>query len=382
MVEFFSDEFLAFDIPFVFDLYLRLLDYLFVHSVFLDEFFQFRQDLLKRFETRIVAHQDVVQLATLCQRVRSDRFQIVVNFGCFDTQVTCKCYKRFYERFFLHEFCISFLRNQTDFVPERSEPQVGIVLSQQDAVFGARGEHAVGLVYSFGYQVVDQHSDVGFVAADHNGLLPCQCPVCIDSGHQTLCRRLFVPGRAIDLSGEVETCHPLGFERMVQLCGRKIVVFYGISRSVDVQIFESVDLMQRFPLHLPRQRRRKSVEVVFVCRAAFGLEEQLVLFLVGERAEFVFDRGTVARPYTPDRAVEQGRFSESAAQCLVHLGRGVDQIAGHLLLNGPDLRCERELGRFLVSVLGFEPGKVDRACIESCRGTGLHPPGFESHAAQ
>ena len=44
------------------------------------------------------------------------------------------------------------------------EPQVGIVLAQQDAVLRAAGEHAVGLFGPLGDQVVDQHADVGLIA--------------------------------------------------------------------------------------------------------------------------------------------------------------------------------------------------------------------------
>ena len=45
------------------------------------------------------------------------------------------------------------------------EPQVGVVVAQQQPVLGARGEHAVGLVDALGHQVVDQHADVGLVAS-------------------------------------------------------------------------------------------------------------------------------------------------------------------------------------------------------------------------
>ena len=67
--ELLGDEFLAFDIAFVLDLYLRLLDHFGVHFVISNEFFQLRKNSLQRFEGDIVAHQDVVKLPALRQRL-------------------------------------------------------------------------------------------------------------------------------------------------------------------------------------------------------------------------------------------------------------------------------------------------------------------------
>ena len=114
------------------------------------------------------------------------------------------------------------------------------------------------------HQVVDQHADIGFVAPQHDRALPFQRPVRIDSRHQSLGRGLLVSGRAVDLPCEIEPRNAFRFERMPQLRRRKIVVLDGVSRAVDMQIFESLDPVQGFPLHLPRQRRGESVEIVFV----------------------------------------------------------------------------------------------------------------------
>ena len=67
--EFLGDKFFAFDISFVFNLYLRLFDYLGIYFVFGDEFLQFGKNSLQRFEGDIVAHQDVVELPALRQRL-------------------------------------------------------------------------------------------------------------------------------------------------------------------------------------------------------------------------------------------------------------------------------------------------------------------------
>ena len=51
------------------------------------------------------------------------------------------------------------------------QAQVGIVLAQLQAVLGAAGEHAVRLGHAARHQVVDQHAEVGLVAARAPGLL-------------------------------------------------------------------------------------------------------------------------------------------------------------------------------------------------------------------
>ena len=117
---------------------------------------------------------------------------------------------------FLHEFCISFLRNQTDFVSERSEPQIGIVLSQQNAVFGARGEHAVGS----STPLVTRSS-----MSTRCRLIALQGERCgsaafcgsVDSGYQALSSRFFVSRSSVYLSGKEEPAHFFRFERVRKL---------------------------------------------------------------------------------------------------------------------------------------------------------------------
>jgi hypothetical protein len=48
----------------------------------------------------------------------------------------------------------------------RGEAEVGVVLAEEQAVFGAAGEHAVGFGAALGDEVVDHHAEVGLVAAE------------------------------------------------------------------------------------------------------------------------------------------------------------------------------------------------------------------------
>ncbi len=53
--------------------------------------------------------------------------------------------------------------DQAERTPGFGQPHVGIVLAQLQPVFGAAGEHAVGLGDAARDQVVDQHAEVGLV---------------------------------------------------------------------------------------------------------------------------------------------------------------------------------------------------------------------------
>ena len=271
-----------------------------------------------------------------------------------------------------------FARYQAYFMTDRRESQVGVVLAQQDAVLCARGKHAVGFVDAFGYQVVDQYADVGFVALQYDRLQPLQCPMRIDAGHQTLGCGFLIAGRAVYLAGKVEAAHQLRFERMMQLRRRKVIIFNSIAGAEDVDVFQTADFVQRFQLDFPGQRRREAVEVIFVGAATFGFEEKLMLFLVGKGAELVLDAGTVARSDALDRAVEKRRTVESAAQNGMHLGRGVDHETRKLVLNGMRVGRKGKFGRMFVALLHFQCLEVDRTSVQSGRSAGLHAPDFEA----
>jgi hypothetical protein len=108
-----------------------------------------------------------VQFPSLRNRIATERFQTVVNFVRFDTQSASECYERFYESIFFAETIVPFLRNQPDFISDRSQSNVGIILPQENPILGTRSEHTIRLVHPFGHQVVYQHPDVGFIACQY-----------------------------------------------------------------------------------------------------------------------------------------------------------------------------------------------------------------------
>ena len=93
------------------------------------------------------------------------------------------------------------------------EAQVGIVLAQDQAIFGAAGKHAIRLEGAARNQIVDQHTDVGLVTARTPGLFTLRLTCGVKTGNQSLRCSLFVTGGAVNLAGKEKSRHVFGFQR-------------------------------------------------------------------------------------------------------------------------------------------------------------------------
>ena len=83
-----------------------------------------------------------------------------------------------------------------------SQPQVSVVFAQHQPVFRPAGEHAVGFRHAAGNEVVHQNPYIGFVATRAPARLSTNLKRGVQSGQQSLRRRLLVAGGAVDLSGK------------------------------------------------------------------------------------------------------------------------------------------------------------------------------------
>src|SRR5437868_5591847 len=81
-----------------------------------------------------------------------------------------------------------------------SQPLVGVVGAQAETVFSTRGEHAVWFGHAARDQIVDHYAKIPFGAVEQDVRAAAGQRRGIDPGHETLRRRLFVPGRAVDLT--------------------------------------------------------------------------------------------------------------------------------------------------------------------------------------
>ena len=75
------------------------------------------------------------------------------------------------------------------------------------------------------------------------------------SGDESLAGCLLISGGAVHLPGQVKTRHDLALQCGVKLCGVEEVVFYCVSGTVQLGIFESGYCSQSFHLYVEWHRR-------------------------------------------------------------------------------------------------------------------------------
>ena len=147
------------------------------------------------------------------------------------------------------------------------EAQVGVVLAQLQAVLGAAGEHAVGLGDAARDQVVDQHAEVGLVAARAPAGLAPRLQRGVDARQQPLRGRFLVAGRAVDLAGE-EEARRSPWSR-ASTSGRADRSSRTRSRSPGRRMCafsRPADRVHQLQLHVERQAGRDAVRIELVRR--------------------------------------------------------------------------------------------------------------------
>ena len=90
-------------------------------------------------------------------------------------------------------------RNQAEPVALFQQPQIGVILPQQQAMFGARREHAVRLFRAERHEIVNHHADVSVGAAQNERRFAAQFQRGVHARRKALRRRFLVAGRAVDL---------------------------------------------------------------------------------------------------------------------------------------------------------------------------------------
>ena len=83
-------------------------------------------------------------------------------------------------------------RGQPRLVPFLGQTEIGIVVTQQQAVFRPRRHDPIRLVRSLGHQIVDQHADIAFRTADYDRRPVFHPAGGIEAGDQSLRRRFFI----------------------------------------------------------------------------------------------------------------------------------------------------------------------------------------------
>ena len=235
--------------------------------------------------------------------------------------------------------------DQAQLAPDRREPGVRIVLAQQQPVFGATGEHAVGLGGSLGNEVIDQHAEVRLAARRHPGLQVAGGARRIQARQQSLCGGFFVAGGAVDLAGEIEPAEALGFERGTQVARIEIVVLDRIAGPREVRLFEAGNAAHELLLDVERQAGRDAVRIDLVGVQAFRFDEDLVRSALGKTLHLVFDRGAIPGAGAFNDAGVHRRAVEPCADDFVGALIGVRNVTIDLswvFINPPKKRKNRQ----------------------------------------
>ena len=92
----------------------------------------------------------------------------------------------------------------TKLAAQLGQTQICVVFAQAQAVFGAAGEHSIRFAHALRHQVIDQHTQIGLIAARHPWLLVERPAGGIDACEQALGGRFLIAGRPVDLPREIK----------------------------------------------------------------------------------------------------------------------------------------------------------------------------------
>ena len=154
--------------------------------------------------------------------------------------------------------------------------------------------------------------------------------MCVNACYQSLSSRLFITGCTVDLAGEKQIFNLFSLQCMVQLSRIKEVIFDRVPGSVEHDILQAFDGFQSCQLYLPRQTAGEAVYIILITIHTFGLQEDLVRFLIGKGNNLGLYTRAITRTDTLDLSVEKGRICKSCTQCVMRLCIGISDPTRHL----------------------------------------------------
>ena len=176
-----------------------------------------------------------------------------------------------------------------------AEPRRRIVRAQRQAIFGARGHHAIRLADALQRQVVDHHPDVGAAPVESHLVERQRSRGGIETGRETLGSGFLVTGRAVDLAGQEQSRQVSNLQRLVEPPRIDELIFDRIAGPDDLGALQAGDRADERLLHVCRKRSRYAVGIDQGIIQPLRLEENLMGVAIGEALHLVLDRGTIAR---------------------------------------------------------------------------------------
>ncbi len=272
--------------------------------------------------------------------------------------------------------------DQTQFTTDGGQTDIGVIFPQQQAIFGAAGEHAIGFAGAQGGEIVHHHAHVGLIPARMPGILVLGTQGGVQTGHQALGCRLFVTGSPVDLAGEEQVGDAFALHVRLEIPRIEEIVLDGIAGASDVGILEAPDRTDDLHLHVEWQAGGDPVRIEFMGSQTFRLDENLVRGLVSEPGDLVLNGGTVTGAYPFDHSGVHGAAIQIVADHVVGTLVGVGDVAGDLARMLAGISDEGEHRTRIVTVLRLHHGKIDAASIDARRGAGLEAIDAQRHFTQ
>ena len=115
----------------------------------------------------------------------------------------------------------------------------GIVLTENQAAFGTRSEHAVRFIGSLCDEIVYHYTDVGILTTQNKWFFAAYLKDGIYACHNPLSGGFFVSGRSIDLPSKEKTGDTFRFKRMLQFAGINTIILDRIGVFQELRMFQT-----------------------------------------------------------------------------------------------------------------------------------------------
>ncbi len=250
--------------------------------------------------------------------------------------------------------------------PRRCQALIGVVGPQAQAVFGAGGEHPVGLADAPRDEVVNHHADVRICPAEDRRLDIQRPRGRVQAGDKALRRGLLVTRRPVDLPRQEQPRQSLHLERRAQRPRVDVIVLDRVAGLENPNPLEAPDRPDIAFLDVGGQRGRDPIGINGRIVHAFGLEEDLMRLLFGKPHHLVFDRRAIPRADAFDLAAVHGGAMEIFANDCVGFAVGMRDSAGNLR-RGDRGRQKREQHGLLVAGLPLQLVPGDGAPVKARR---------------
>ena len=209
----------------------------------------------------------------------------------------------FLNGFFFSKNClISFFIDQTCLIPFLAKTEIGIILSQKQAIFCTAGHHSVRLMVFFCYKIIDQYANISLRAIQYKLFLTFYFHCGIDSGNQPLCGSFFISGTSVKLSAAEQTFNFLKLQCRIKLTRIDAVIFNCIGIFYDFCMLKARNRMIHGILYILRKRAGHSADIHFIRIKSFWFDKYLVAVFICKTNDFILDGRAVSRSGSLDHS--------------------------------------------------------------------------------